>query len=231
MEQDSQARKVRVMVVEDETLVREVLVRLLGMEPDIDVVGRAGDGESAVKIALHQRPDVVLMDIQMPQLDGIAATQQIKAALPTTGIVILTIYRDDANVFRAIKAGAQGYVLKDSPPEETLAAIRAVARGDGLLSPSIAARVMTEFSRLSQQRALDNRIFADLTDREREVLKLVAEGKRNREIGARLYITEKTVKNHVSSILSKLQANDRTEAAIYAARQGLVDLDSLPERE
>ena len=222
---------IRLVVAEDETVVRQMLARLLGMEDDIDVVGSAPDGETALNVVRHQKPDVLLTDIQMPGRDGIALTlalkSELKAELPDVAIVILTVFRDDTRVFDAIKAGALGYVLKDSPPEEIVAAIRAAARGEALLSPPVALRVMQEFSRLSVQRAADMKVFSELTEREREVLKLVAEGKRNREIGEELFITEKTVKNHISSILSKLQANDRTEAAMFAARQGLVDLSKL----
>jgi NarL family two-component system response regulator LiaR len=151
--------------------------------------------------------------------------------MPEVAVVILTVFRDDARIFDAIKAGALGYVLKDSPPEEIVAALRAAYRGEALLSPPVAVRVMQEFSRLSAQRAEDMKVFSELTEREREVLKWVAEGKRNREIGDALFITEKTVKNHISSILAKLHANDRTEAAMFAARQGLVDLSALKARD
>src|SRR2546421_821279 len=192
------------------------------MEEDIEVVGLAADGEEAIRLARRLVPDVLLTDINMPKVTGIQVTQTVKRELPSVGVVILTIYHDDANVFQAIKAGATGYVLKDSPPEETIAAIRAIHRGDSLLHPSIAARVLTEFNRISSQRAADLALFSELTDREIEVLKEVATGKRNREIAGTLFISEKTVKNHVSNILFKLQANDRTEAAMLAARQGLV---------
>jgi len=222
---------IRLVIAEDETVVRTMLARLLEMEDDIEVVGAAPDGETALNIVRHQKPDVLLTDIQMPRLTGIELTQQLKAEMPEIAIVILTVYRDDAKVFDAIKAGALGYVLKDSPPEETVAAIRAAARGEALLSSPIALRVMQEFSRLSQQRAADMKVFSELTDREREVLVLVAEGKRNREIGDALFITEKTVKNHISSILAKLHANDRTEAAMFAARQGLVDLSKIGNKD
>jgi DNA-binding NarL/FixJ family response regulator len=218
---------IRLVIAEDETVVRTMLARLLGMEEDLEVVGAAPDGDTALNVVRFQKPDVLLTDIQMPHRDGIALTKALKAEMPGLAIVVLTVFRDDANVFEAIKAGALGYVLKDSPPEETVAAIRAAARGEALLSPPVAARVMLEFTRLSQQRAEDMKVFSELTDREREVLKLVAEGKRNREIGEALFITEKTVKNHISSILAKLHANDRTEAAMFAARQGLVDLSRL----
>jgi RNA polymerase sigma factor (sigma-70 family) len=218
---------IRLVIAEDETVVRTMLARLLGMEEDLEVVGAAPDGETALNVVRHQKPDVLLTDIQMPERDGIALTLALKAEMPELAIVVLTVFRDDAKVFDAIKAGALGYVLKDSPPEEIVAAIRAASRGEALLSPPVAARVMSEFTRLSQQRAADMKVFSELTEREREVLKLVAEGLRNREIGERLFITEKTVKNHISSILEKLHANDRTEAAMFAARQGLVDLSKL----
>lgn len=214
--------KIRLLIAEDERLTREALARLLALEEDIEVAGQAPNGRVAVALARERLPDVVLTDIQMPEMNGIEATRILKQEMPNVGIVILTIYDDDASVFDAIKAGAQGYVLKDSPPEETVAAVRAVARGEALLPPAIAARVLAEFSRISAQRAADLKVFSELTDREREVLKLIGAGKRNRQIAAELFISEKTVKNHVSNILWKLQVNDRTEAALFAARQGLV---------
>lgn len=221
----------RLVIAEDETVVRGMLARLLGMEDDIEVVGQAPDGETALSVVRHQRPDILLTDIQMPRRDGISLTQKVKKEMPEIAVVILTVFRDDARIFDAIKAGALGYVLKDSPPEEIVAALRAARRGEALLSPPVALRVMQEFNRISVQRAEDMKVFSALTEREREVLKWVAEGKRNREIGDALFITEKTVKNHISSILSKLHANDRTEAAMFAARQGLVDLNAPKPHE
>ncbi|HZO91353.1 MAG TPA: response regulator transcription factor [Chthonomonadaceae bacterium] len=215
--------RIRVVIGEDERLTREALARLLVLEDDIEVVGQAGDGERALCLVREKTPDVLLTDINMPKMNGIELTQKVKQEMPNVGVCILTIYHDDANVFQAIKAGALGYVLKDSPPEETVAAIRAIAHGDGLLHPSIAARVLTEFNRISAQRAADLKLFSELTDREIEVLKEVATGKRNREIAEALYISEKTVKNHISNILFKLQVNDRTEAAMLAARHGLTE--------
>ncbi|MGV3721282.1 MAG: response regulator [Actinomycetota bacterium] len=210
--------KIRVLVAEDEVMTRELLARLIALEPDIEVVGQAANGKQAVGLARKLMPDVLLTDIRMPDMNGIEATKLIKTEMPSIQVVILTIHHDDANVFEAIKAGARGYVLKESPPEDTVAAIRAVARGEALLHPSIASRVIMEFSRLSEQHEVDLKLYAQLTDREREVLKLLATGKRNKEIGEELFIAEKTVKNHVSNILWKLECNDRTQAALFASR-------------
>lgn len=210
--------KIRVVIAEDEGTTRALLAQLIGLEPDIEVVGQAPDGKSAVNICRKQLPDVLLTDIRMPEMNGIEATRIIKREMPSIQVVILTIHHDDGNVFDAIKAGARGYVLKESPPETTVAAVRAVARGEALLHPSIANRVIVEFSRLSGQQETDQKLYAQLTDREREVLKLLAQGKRNREIADELFIAEKTVKNHVSNILWKLECNDRTQAALFATR-------------
>lgn len=212
---------IRVLIAEDERLTRDSLARLLDMEDDISVVAQAANGDEAVEMARRHLPEVLLTDINMPGKTGIEVARIVKDEAPATGIVILTIYHDDANVFAAIKAGATGYVLKDSPIDDTIAAIRAIYRGDSLLHPSIAARVLAEFNRVSAQRSADLALFRELTEREVEVLREVMTGKRNREIADSLFISEKTVKNHVSSILFKLQVNDRTEAAMLAARGGL----------
>ena len=214
---------IKLIIAEDERLTREALARLLNMEDDIDVVGMAAEGESALRLTREKTPDVLLTDINMPKMNGIELTARVKKEMPHVGVCILTIYHDDANVFQAIKAGATGYVLKDSPLEETVAAIRAIAEGGSRLHPGIASRVLAEFNRLSFQRAADMKLFSELTDREIEVLKEVATGKRNREIGETLFISEKTVKNHISNILFKLQVNDRTEAAMLASRGGLIE--------
>jgi DNA-binding NarL/FixJ family response regulator len=215
--------EIKLIIAEDEPVARQAMARLFDLETDIRVVGEAENGEIAVDLARRLMPDVILMDIRMPKLDGIKATQMIKQELPNVATVILTIYDDDTNVFQAIKAGAIGYILKDSPIDDALQAVRAAHRGEGMMHPAIAGRVMKEFARLHNERAADMEAFADLTDREREVLKLIAAGKRNNEIASELFISEKTVKNHVSNILFKLHANDRTEAALYAARHGLVE--------
>ena len=212
----------KLVIAEDETMTREMLARLLALEDDIQVVGTASDGQRALGVVRAQNPDVLLTDIGMPQMDGIALTETLRREMPQVAVVILTIYNDDERVFAAIKAGARGYVLKDSPPEETLAAVRAAARGEALLHPLLVGRVLSEFGRLSTQKAADNAVFAELTDREREVLTEIGKGKRNREIADTLFISEKTVKNHLSSIFGKLEVNSRAEAALLAARQGLV---------
>ncbi|GAB4468215.1 MAG: response regulator transcription factor [Armatimonadaceae bacterium] len=215
-------KPIRLVIAEDETMTREMLARLLSLEDDITVVGTAADGQKALQMVRYQKPDVLLTDIGMPQVNGIELTDTLRREMPEVGVVILTIYNDDDRVFSAIKAGAKGYILKDSPPEETISAIRAVGRGEALLHPSLVARVMNEFARLSVQKAADNAVFAELTDREREVLAEIGKGKRNRDIAETLFISEKTVKNHISSIFSKLEINSRAEAALLAARQGLV---------
>ncbi len=214
--------KLRLVIAEDETVTREMLARLLALEDDIEVVGTAKDGNQALSVTRAQVPDVLLTDIGMPGQDGIQVTQTLRRELPSVGVVVLTIYNDDERVFSAIKAGARGYVLKDSQPEEIVHAVRAVGRGEALLDPSLITRVLSEFSRVSAQRAADNRVFAELTEREREVLTEIGKGKRNRDIAETLFISEKTVKNHISSIFFKLEVNSRAEAALLAARQGLV---------
>ena len=212
---------IRLLLAEDERLTRENLARLLALEDDIEIVGTAADGEEAIGLARTRGPHVLLTDIQMPRRTGIEVTQTLKQEMPDLGIVVLTIYHDDANVFAAIKAGAMGYVLKDGPLDDTLAAIRAVARGEALLHPSIAARVIAEFNKVRPQTTPRSEKFAELSDRELEVLKTLASGKRNKQIAEVLFISEKTVKNHVSAILWKLQVNSRAEAALLAAKEGL----------
>jgi DNA-binding NarL/FixJ family response regulator len=216
------SEKIRLVIAEDQTMTRETMARILGMEDDIEVVGTAGDGQRALAVCHSQKPTVLLTDINMPIMNGIQLTGALRDELPQVGVVILTIYGDDDNVFAAMKAGARGYVLKDSPPEDALSAIRKVAQGEWLVDPLLAGRVYSEFTRMISQRQNDNDAFRELTDREREVLIEMGRGKRNKEIADTLFITEKTVKNHISHIFEKLEINSRAEAALLAARQGLV---------
>lgn len=221
-DEKAELKKIRLVIAEDQTMTRETLARSLALEDDFQVVGTAADGQKALTVIRAQKPDVLLTDIGMPNMDGIKLTETLRREHPNIGVVILTIYDDDERVFAAIKAGARGYVLKDAPLEETVAAVRAAGRGEALLNPSLVGRVLNEFTRLSVQKAADNAVFAELTDREREVLAEVGRGRRNKEIADTLFISEKTVKNHISNIFSKLEVNSRAEAALLAARQGLV---------
>jgi DNA-binding NarL/FixJ family response regulator len=214
-------RKIRLLMAEDERVLRRALTHLLAMATDIEIVGEAADGIEAIELARQRQAEVVLMDVGMPRLDGITATRRLAELSPDIKVVILTIYSDDERVFRALQAGARGYLLKDATPEEILRAVRAVHAGEGILEAGLVGRVMQEFGRLSHVDAKDVPLFADLTPREREVLDLLATGMRNHDIAGRLSIAEKTVKHHVSSILGKLQVNHRTEAAVLASRSGL----------
>ena len=213
--------KIRLLVADDESVLRHALSNLLAMADDIEIVGEAADGLEAVELAVARQADVVLMDIGMPRLDGIAATRRLADQASDIRVVILTIYADDDRVFRALQAGARGYLLKDASPDEILRAVRAVRDGDGILHPGLVGRVIREFNRLAEPGLQREQRFSLLTPRERDVLSLLAEGLRNQNIGNRLSIAEKTVKHHISSILSKLQLNHRTEAALLASRLGL----------
>lgn len=214
---------IRVLVVDDHTLFRDGLSAILMNVPDIDVVGEAGTGREAVTQAETLAPDVMLMDISMPDLNGIEATQQILAVKPDTGIIMLTMLEDNDSLFAAMCAGARGYVLKGADKAEVLKTIRAVAGGEALFGPAIATR-LTSFFQNSRGVALQSEIpspFPDLTDREREVLELIAVGKNNQEIAQRLHISAKTVSNHISNIFNKLQVVDRAQAIVKARQAGL----------
>lgn len=213
---------IRLVIAEDETSTRNILSQLLSLEDDIQVVGEAGTGVDALKLIRDKSPDVVLTDIGMPTMDGVQLTAELRRESPHIGVVILTIYNDDERVFSAIKAGAKGYVLKDSPPEQTIAAIRAVSRGEALIHPALVLRVLSEFQKISGQNKVNLACFHDLTEREVEILSEIGRGYRNKVIADKLFISEKTVKNHISSIFMKLEINSRAEAAILANRQGLV---------
>ena len=211
---------IRVLIAEDQTLMRQGLKTILDLEDGFEVVGEAADGQEAVERALTLRPDIVLMDVQMPRVNGVAATAQLSAVLPATRVMILTTFDYDEYVFDGIKAGAQGYLLKDTPAHELLAAIRRVHAGESMIQPNLAMRMIAEFSRRRDAPAAPE--GEALSERERDVLRLLADGLSNREIAARLVLAEGTVKNHVSTILDKLHAANRTDAARLAREHGLI---------
>ena len=215
---------IRVLVADDQSMVRAGFRMLLGGEPDIDVVAEAGNGLEAVEKAARFRPTVVLMDIRMPELDGLEATRRILAADPAARILILTTFDLDQYIFEALNAGASGFVLKDDPPEQLISAIQTVAAGDALLSPSVTRRVIEQFTRIP--RPTPPQELDELTARERDILRLIAEGLSNAEIGERLYIGETTVKTHVTHVLQKLTLRDRVQAVVLAYQSGLVDREA-----
>jgi DNA-binding NarL/FixJ family response regulator len=210
---------IRVLVADDQSMVRAGFRLLLGGETDIEVVAEAGDGNEAVAKAARFRPTVVLMDIRMPDLDGLEATRRILAADPEARVLILTTFDLDEYIFAALTAGASGFVLKDDPPEQLIAAIRTVAAGNALLSPAVTKRVITQFARVPTPRAPAG--LDDLTARELEVFRLLADGRSNAEIGAALFISETTVKTHVTRVLQKLDVRDRVQAVVLAHECGL----------
>ena len=212
---------IRIVLIEDESLLRNALSELLSLQADMQVVGEAADGEQGIKIVKVQKPDVVLTDIAMPVMDGITATRLIKEALPEIAVVALTNFDDDENVFGILKAGATGYVLKSASMPEVAEAVRSAHRGEGVLPPRLVSHVVGEFRRQAAFLEKHKEVFADLTRREMEILELLGHGRRNREIAESLFLSERTVKNHVSSILSKLHVNSRTEAALLAREYGL----------
>jgi NarL family two-component system response regulator LiaR len=221
---------ISVLIVDDHAVVRGGVRGYLETQPDISVVGEAASGEEAVRLAADLVPDVVLMDLVMPgrstesgqAMDGVEATRRVRRASPRSQVVVLTSYHDDVHIFPAIKAGALSYLLKDVGPEDLAEAIRAAARGEAMLHPHVATRVMQELRGTRQQ--VPNP-FAELTDRELEVLRLVAEGLSNALIAERLVLSQKTVKGYVSNILSKLYLADRTQAAVFAWREGMMRSD------
>jgi DNA-binding NarL/FixJ family response regulator len=214
---------IRVLVADDQAMVRAGFRMLLAEEPDIDVVAEAENGLEAVDKAARLGPNVILMDIRMPELDGLQATRRILAADPAARILVLTTFDLDEYVYEALAAGASGFVLKDDPPEQLLAAIRTVAAGEALLSPAVTKRVIREFTRI--RRPAEPEGLEQLTEREREVLALIAEGRSNAEIGETLFISETTVKTHVTHVLQKLGLRDRVQAVVLAHQAGLVETD------
>jgi DNA-binding NarL/FixJ family response regulator len=213
----------RVLIADDHPLFRSGLRALLGAVPDTAVVGEAKTGEEAIGLAAELQPDVVVMDLQMPGISGIDATRRIFDISPHVGVLVVTMFEDDYSVFAAMRAGAKGYVLKDAAEEEMLHAIRAVGKGEAIFSPAVARRVMDFFTgaRSEVERAPPARAFPELTNREREVLDLIAQGLSNPEIAAHLYLSPKTVRNHISSIFAKLQVADRAQAIVRAREAGL----------
>jgi DNA-binding NarL/FixJ family response regulator len=213
--------KIRILIAEDDGVLRRTIVELLRMEPDLEVVSDVADGKDLVAQAGVLRPNVVLSDIEMPRLNGIQATRELRRLFPDIEIVILTKFGDDENVFSAIKAGAVGYVLKDAGLDEIASALRSAAQGEGFLSPALVSRVMSEFSRLSKSAIHNRKLFAELSRREIEVLECISSGMKNSQIAEKLSLSEKTVKSHVGAIFKKLHVNDRTEAALLAQQSGI----------
>jgi DNA-binding NarL/FixJ family response regulator len=208
---------VRVLVVDDQSLFREALVTLLGARPEVEVAGEAGDGQQALERAAAVGPDVVLMDLHMPVLDGIAATRRLRTEQPGVRVLALTTFDDDEDVFAALRAGALGYLLKDVSADRLVEAVLAASRGESVLQPSVAAKVVARFAQLDDApRPRAQPLVVPLSDRELDVLRLVADGRSNREIAAALFLAEGTVKNHVTNVLGKLGARDRTQAALRA---------------
>ncbi len=218
---------IRILIADDHEIVRKGLSVLLATEKDIKVVGEARDGEEAVERATALEPDVVLMDLVMPRTDGIEATRRITEACPRTRVLVLTSFAADDKVFPAVKAGALGYLLKDTGPEELLEAIHQVHRGEPSLQPEIARKVLHELSHPAEARPTTD----PLTPRELDVLRLIAQGLSNKEIAAKIFVAEWTVRTHVSNILSKLHLASRTQAALHALRSGLASLDDVPPPE
>ncbi|HEX8598617.1 MAG TPA: response regulator transcription factor [Chloroflexia bacterium] len=210
--------KIAVVLVDDHAIVRQGLRTYLELQSDIEVVGEASDGREAVGVVRDTLPDIVLMDLVMPNSDGVEATRAITVMAPSTRVIVLTSFSEDEKVFASIKAGAQGYLMKDVLPQDLVKAIRTVYRGEAQLDPEIARKLMQEFTNPQPQTPRH-----DLTERELEVLRLIAHGKTNKDISEDLVLSEKTVKTHVSNILQKLHLSDRTQAAVYALRQKIVD--------
>lgn len=215
--------RIRVLLVDDQTMFRDGLRVLLSSQPDFSIVGEASNGEEAIQKAALLRPQVVLMDLRMPVLDGATATRRLRIFHPEIRVIVLTTFDEDETVFDGLRAGAIGYLLKDAPTEKLYEAIRAAARGESFLQPSVAAKLVAEFTRLSEQApTLATALAEPLSPRETEILRLLAGGATNREIASQLMLAEGTIKNHVTNILGKLGVTDRTSAAMKAKELGLI---------
>ncbi|NOU58040.1 response regulator transcription factor [Brevibacillus borstelensis] len=230
-------QEIRIVIVDDHQLFREGVKRILEMEKDFQVVGEGADGEEAFRLAEDHKPDVVLMDINMPNVSGVSAAEQVISVSPGTRVIMLSIHDDEGYVYRTLRSGASGYLLKEMGTNDLVEAVRVVASGGAYIHPKVTGKLIEEFRRLSEQEGtndrgiavddaepIDPKVIESLTRREREVLQLMAEGKSNRAIGGFLFISEKTVKNHVSSILQKLSVQDRTQAVVISIKNGWVKL-------
>jgi DNA-binding NarL/FixJ family response regulator len=221
--------RIKVLIVDDHRVVREGLSAILQSKENIQVLGEAQDGHEAVEKARSLLPDVILMDVSMPKMTGVEATRIIKREFPHIGIIALTMYEEQQYIFDLVRGGATGYLLKDSDSDQIVKAIQSVYRGESLIHPAVASKILAEFSLLAQKKGKKSGwVEHDLTEREITVLRLVADGKTNKEIANNLDLSEKTVKNHVRNIFHKLQVYDRTQAAILAIRKGLIELDPRP---
>lgn len=216
---------IRVAIVDDQPLFTDGLGRIIGAQSEMEVVGTAHDGKSGVQMCQELKPDVILMDISMPVMNGVAATRRIRDLLPEAKVLILTVHADDVHVFQGIKAGASGYLLKDCTPEDLSRAIKTVYAGDTIMAPEIARKMLLAFEEADEEPSAPH-----LTERELEIITALAHGQGNKQIARKLSISEKTVRNHISNIYKKLHVYDRTQAVLYAIREGLIDTKDLEGR-